>query len=84
MSLKLTRDGDGDKKLSLPVQFEIEGARSEVIVEMEGSTYELKDHRIPIERTRLGVGARCRSRPMPTRATTSSTSSSTCRSRAGR
>jgi hypothetical protein len=52
VSLKLTRQGDADSKLSLPVQFEIEGARSELNVEMSGFSYELRDHRIPIERTR--------------------------------
>jgi hypothetical protein len=49
--LKLTREGGGGK-LSLPVQFEIEGARSELTVEMEGPTFELIDHRIPVERSR--------------------------------
>src|SRR5262249_35195040 len=52
VSLKLLREGGADTKLSLPVQFEIEGARSELTVEMNGPTYELRDHRIPIERTR--------------------------------
>jgi hypothetical protein len=52
VSLKLIREGTADQKLSIPVQFEIEGARSEVVIDMEGSTYELKDYRIPIERTR--------------------------------
>jgi hypothetical protein len=52
VSLKLTRDAGAEPKLSLPVQFDIEGARSELTVEMNGSTFELKDHRIPIERTR--------------------------------
>src|SRR5205823_4700385 len=52
VSLKLSREGRSDARLSLPVQFEIEGARSELTVEMNGPTYELKDHRIPIERTR--------------------------------
>jgi hypothetical protein len=52
VSLKLAREGGADAKLSLPVQFEIEGARSEVTIDMNGATYELKDHRIPIERTR--------------------------------
>jgi hypothetical protein len=52
VSLKLAREGGADGKVTLPVQFEIEGARSEVTVEMDGPTYELKDHRIPIERTR--------------------------------
>jgi hypothetical protein len=52
VSLKLLREGGADSKLTVPVQFEIEGARSELNVEMDGPTYELKDHRIPIERTR--------------------------------
>jgi hypothetical protein len=52
VSLKLTREGNAEGKISLPVQFEIEGARSELNVEMSGVTYELKDHRIPIERSR--------------------------------
>jgi hypothetical protein len=52
ISLKLLREGSPGSKLSLPVQFEIEGAHSEVTVEMDGPIFELKDHRIPIERTR--------------------------------
>ena len=52
ISLKLLREGGGDERLSLPVQFEIEGAHSELTIEMDGPIYELKDHRIPIERTR--------------------------------
>jgi hypothetical protein len=52
VSLKLTRKKGGDAKLNLPVQFDIEGARSQLNVEMEGPSYELKDHRIPIERGR--------------------------------
>ena len=52
VSLRLTREGVGDdaEKASIPISFEIEGARSEVTVEMSGSRFELKDHRIPIER----------------------------------
>jgi Aerotolerance regulator N-terminal len=52
ISLKLLKEGGSDAKLSLPVQFEIEGAHSELTIEMDGPIYELKDHRIPIERTR--------------------------------
>lgn len=54
VSLKLTREGEtsAEVKASVPVTFEIEGARSEVTVEMIGSTFELKDHRIPIERSK--------------------------------
>lgn len=39
-------------KRSVPISFEIEGARSEITVEMTGSQFELKDHRIPIERSK--------------------------------
>lgn len=57
VSLKLTREGNADAadaslRASVPIHFEIEGARSEVIVEMTASQFELKDHRIPIERSR--------------------------------
>lgn len=53
VSLRLSREGAvDDAKVSIPLSFEIEGARSELTVEMTGSSYELKDHRIPIERTR--------------------------------
>ncbi len=51
VSLKITREGNPDNRISLPVQFEIGGARSELSVEMEGSDYDLKDHRIPLERS---------------------------------
>ncbi len=49
VSLKLTRRGNVAAKLSLPVQFEIEGARSTVTVELVGEETELKDHRIPLD-----------------------------------
>ena len=39
-------------RASVPIQFEIDGARSELTIEMDGPTFELKDHRIPIERAR--------------------------------
>ncbi len=39
-------------RASVPIHFEIEGARSEVVVEMTAAQFELKDHRIPIERSR--------------------------------
>jgi hypothetical protein len=59
VTVLLTREqGDGPSsmpneslpKRSIPVQFEIGGARSEVTIEMAGSRYELKDHRIPLGR----------------------------------
>jgi len=52
VSLKLTREGGGEGRQSIPVQFDIEGARSELTVEMSGTMYELKDHRVPIDKTR--------------------------------
>jgi hypothetical protein len=52
ISVKLLREEIPGEKLIVPVQFEIEGAHSELTVEMDGPIYELKDHRIPIERTR--------------------------------
>ena len=51
VSLKISREGNPDNRITLPVQFEIGGARSELSVEMEGSDYDLKDHRIPLERS---------------------------------
>ncbi len=51
VSLKLTRATEAESRITVPVQFEIEGARSELAVEMEGSEYDLKDHRIPLERS---------------------------------
>ena len=47
---KLAREGGGDGEATVPVQFEIDGARSEVTVEMAGPQAELKDHRIPLGR----------------------------------
>ncbi len=40
-------------KETIPVQLEIDGARSEVAVEMVGGQSELLDHRIPLEKGRL-------------------------------
>ena len=50
VSLKLTREGKADGVKVVPVQFDIEGARSVVNVDLAGATADLKDHRIPIER----------------------------------
>jgi hypothetical protein len=50
VSLRLTREGGGDAKQSIPVRFEIDGARSEVNVEMASAQAELKDQKIPIEK----------------------------------
>jgi Aerotolerance regulator N-terminal len=53
VSLSLTRKGPVERRASVPVHFEIEGARSELTVEIAGPKYELKDHRIPLERSHV-------------------------------
>ncbi|WP_165219871.1 BatA domain-containing protein [Aquisphaera insulae] len=45
--------GEGESRRSIPIQVEIDGARSELTVEMTGPTFELKDHKLPIERTHV-------------------------------
>lgn len=56
VSLKVKREtgaGQGeDVKTIVPIEFQIEGSRSVVNAEFSGREYELKDHRIPIERAR--------------------------------
>jgi hypothetical protein len=49
VSLVLSRERQVEGKTTVPVEFEIEGARSEVKVEMAGPQYELKDYRIALE-----------------------------------
>lgn len=48
VSLKLTRDGAGTTPISVPVEFQIEEARSTIRVEMNAKEYILKDHRISL------------------------------------
>ena len=52
VSLTLTREGPADAKETIPVSFEIDGARSQVMVELNGSKAELKDHKLPVEKSR--------------------------------
>ena len=52
VSLRITREGGAETRQTIPIQFEIDGARSELAVEMNGSEFNLKEHRIGIERTR--------------------------------
>lgn len=55
ISLRLSRLGTDDRstdKITVPVHFEIEGARSVVNVDLTGSFVDFKDHRVPIERNR--------------------------------
>ena len=50
ISVQLKREGGDDARRSVPVEFEIGGARSVATVELVGATAELKDHRIPLGR----------------------------------
>jgi hypothetical protein len=51
VSVRLTRTGDEENR-QVPLQFEIEGGRSVVTIEMTGSETLVRDHRIPIEAAR--------------------------------
>ncbi|MDB5349863.1 MAG: N-terminal double-transrane protein [Planctomycetota bacterium] len=52
VSLSVGREAGGETKESVPVQFEIDGARSEVAVELNGPRADLKDYRIPLGKAR--------------------------------
>lgn len=49
VSLKLSHSGDSELRRRVPVSFEIDGARSELPVDLTGTVTELKDHPIPLE-----------------------------------
>ncbi len=51
VTVRLNREGKTEGQTSVPLHFEVGGARSEVTVEMAGPTFELKDHRIPLEKS---------------------------------
>jgi len=46
------RDDSNGATRSVPVQFEVEGVRSVVNVDVSGTTAELKEHRLPLDRSR--------------------------------
>jgi len=52
VSLVLSREGQVEGKTTMPVAFQIEGARSQLNVEMVGPQFELKDYRIALESKR--------------------------------
>lgn len=52
VSLRIEREGRREAKELVPVQFEIEGARSEATVELVVGAADLKDHPIPLEKGR--------------------------------
>lgn len=49
VSLRIDQPQGGAAPQSFPLQFEIDGARSELTVEMTGTEYELKNHAIPLD-----------------------------------
>lgn len=49
VSLLLSREGQHDDKVTIPLELQIEGARSELKIEMAGPQYQLKDYRIALE-----------------------------------
>jgi hypothetical protein len=51
LTVHLTRHG-GEPKQRVPLQFEVDGVRTETDVEMAGPELELKNHRIPLEANR--------------------------------
>jgi hypothetical protein len=53
VSLRLAREGAVEGRQSIPVQFAIDGARSELTIDIDGPKFELKDHRFPLERSHV-------------------------------
>jgi hypothetical protein len=52
VSFRITREGGGDEKVNVPVQFELEQTRSVLNVELAGAQTDYKDHRIALGRGR--------------------------------
>jgi len=52
VTVQVAREGGGDARQSVPVRFEIEGARSVATVDLSGPKAELKDHRIALAKGR--------------------------------
>jgi len=50
VSLRLSRQGNTAETVNVPVQFEIDDARSVLPVELSGANVELRDHRLPLPR----------------------------------
>ncbi|HUY93111.1 MAG TPA: BatA domain-containing protein [Pirellulales bacterium] len=48
VSLRLERAEESPKPVSVPIQFEIDGARSVLNAELVGKDFELREHRIPL------------------------------------
>jgi hypothetical protein len=52
ITLKVTRQHSTKESITVPVGFEIDGARSELTVTLNGGETELRDHPIPLEKGR--------------------------------
>jgi hypothetical protein len=52
ITLKVTRQQSAKESITVPVGFEIDGARSELTVTLNGGETELRDHPIPLEKGR--------------------------------
>ena len=48
VSLEVKRNGEQAAAESIPIEFNVDGARSSVTAELSGQTFELTDHRIPL------------------------------------
>ncbi len=50
LTIEVRRFGSSNAAVTLPLQIEVGGARTEVQITLEGERFELKDHRIPLDR----------------------------------
>ncbi len=48
LSMLISQSGSSTEKKSIPVQIEIEGARTELMVELTGATTEVRGHQVPL------------------------------------
>jgi hypothetical protein len=48
MTMRLTRSDNSEAAFTIPVQIELDGARSTLEVELSGQMVELRDHRVPL------------------------------------
>ena len=48
MTMRLTRSDNSEDAITIPVQIELDGARSTLEVELSGQMVELRDHRVPL------------------------------------
>lgn len=56
LSLSLMRGESNAEPVKVPIQFEVNGARSEWTAELTGGSLEIRNHRIPIDQQRRGWG----------------------------